>query len=488
MVTSTSSTTATPTPTPTATQTATASLITALGGGSGIDITTLSNNLATAQFASRSDALSARSTKLTTQVSDASNIKSMLLALDTSMGTLVRSGSLARTPSVANTAVASASLNGASAPTGTYSLEVTQLASKQTIASTAFASASSTVGSGTLTLRFGTVAGTAFTEDTSHAAVPITIPSGSTLADVASAINGANAGVTAYVANTVNGAQLVMKGAEGATNGFVLDASETAGDPGLAGLAWSPSSTTGTLLSTAQSAAFKIDGLAMTSPSNSVKGAINGVDLQLASTNVGAPTTISFADPTSAIGTSMQDLVDALNQVMSTLNTATGVGADLANDAGARSLKRTLAALGSQTIMPNATGAARTLADLGLKTQRDGTFALDATRLNATIAADPEGVANMWTNGVYGIYASVDKIYQNATTSTDMNSLGSSITRYNKQLAQVSTDQADLATQQEALRARLYAQFTTSETRISSIKSTMSMLTNQIAAWNKSGN
>ncbi|WP_404482541.1 flagellar filament capping protein FliD [Novosphingobium sp. BL-52-GroH] len=460
----------------------TSSLVTALGGGSGVDMTALANNLATAQFASRNDRLTSKSDKLDAQISAASNIKSLLLGLDTSLGTLVRSGSLARTPSLANPSVASATLSGSSQPSGTYSLEVTKLASGQQLASAAYAAKTSTVGSGTLTLKFGTVSGTGFIQDTARAAVDVTIPQGATLADVATAINGANAGVSAYVTTTVDGAQLVLKGAEGAANGFVLEA----GDASLSALAWNPASTTGQLLATADDAAFKIDGLAMTAPSNTVTDAIPGVKLQLTAANTGAPTTLGFSDPASAISSSMQDFVDALNEVVTALNTATTLGGDLANDPGARALKRSLSALGSTTIMPGATGAAKTLADLGLKTQRDGTFALDTDRLSATMAADPQGVAAMFTNGVNGVYGTVDRIYRASVSTSDAYSLGSSIAGYTRKKTGISTEKSDLAEQQEKLRARLVAQYTASETRIGTSKSTLAMLTNQIAQWNKS--
>ncbi|TCM18850.1 flagellar hook-associated protein 2 [Novosphingobium sp. PhB165] len=479
-------TTSTTSTTSAASSLATTSLVTALGGGSGVDMAALANNLAIAQFATRTDQLTTKADKLNTQISTASNIKSMLLAIDTSLGTLVRSGDLARTPNVANSAVATGGLTGSTTPTGTYSLEVTKLASAQQIASKAYAAKTDLVGAGTLTLRFGTVSGSSFSEDTTHAAVNITVDSDDTLADVATKINAANSGVTAYVAQTVDGAQLVLKGAEGAKNAFTLQATENADAPGLSNLAWTPGSTTGTVLATAGDASLKVDGLSITSASNTLTDVIPGVKLTLTGTNTGAPTTVSFADPTTSIASSMQDLVDALNEVVGALNTATAVGGDLANDSGARSLKRALSGLGSATIMPNATGMAKTLADLGLKTQRDGTFTLDNDRLTATIAADPDGVAAMFTNGINGVFGTLDKIYRTASSSTDTSSLGGSISRYTKQLAQVASDQSDLADQQEALRARLASQFTVSETRISVSKSTLSMLQGQIAQWNKS--
>lgn len=469
------------------TKSATSSLISALGGGSGIDFAGLATNLSVAQFAARKDQLTARSDALNAKVSAASNIKSMLLNLDTSFGTLVRSGDLARTPNVANSAVATAALTGTTQPSGTFSLEVTRLASAQRLASAPYAASTATVGSGTLTLRFGTVSGTSFTEDTSHAAASITIAAGATLTDVAGAINAANAGVTAYVANTVDGAQLVLRGQEGAANGFVLEAAEDPADPGLSNLAWSPSAGSGQLLATAQDAAFKVDGLAMTSKSNTVSEAMPGLKLNLTATNAGAPTTVSFKDPKDVISSAMRDFTEALNQLMEEVNKATAIGGDLANDSGTRALRRSLSQLAGTIVMPDATGAARTLADLGLKTGRDGTFSFDAERFNATMAADQDGVVAMFTNGLHGVYATFDKVYRSATSTSDPGSLGSSITRYNKQLTQITEDQSKLSEKQETLRQQLVSRFAVTESRITASQSTLTFLQNQIKAWNNTG-
>jgi len=217
--------------------TSTQSLVTMLGGGSGVDMLALANNLAIAQFSARNDRLTAKSDTLESKISAASNIKSMLLSLSSSLGERVRVGDLSPQPGIANASVAAVSLSGSRRPSGTFSLEVTQLAQSQTLASRTFAAATDTVGAGKLTLRFGSVSGGAFTEDAGHAAASIDIPSGATLSDVADAINGANAGVSAYIANTVDGARLVLKGQDGAANGFVLEAGEDPAEPGLAALA-----------------------------------------------------------------------------------------------------------------------------------------------------------------------------------------------------------------------------------------------------------
>ena len=465
-------------------------ILSALNGSNGIDWNTLAANLSEAQFAGQTTRLTNKSDTLDKQISGAGGLKSALLALDTSLGDRVRTGDLSPQPSLANSAVAQLALSGSATPKGSYSLEVTQLAKAQTLASPPVASATAAVGAGTLTLRFGTIAGTGFTEDAAHAAVPITIPAGATLADVAGAINGANAGVSAYVANTTAGPRLVMKGQEGAANGFVLDATEDPGNPGLSTLAWAPTGDATRLLSTSGDAAWNIDGLPMSGSSNTVNEAIPGLNLVLTATNVGAPTTLKFADNSSAISTTMQDITSALNELVSQLKTATDpVTGDLARDSGALALKRSLSQLAGTVVMPNAAATApRTLADLGLSTQRDGTFTLDGARLTAALKADPTGVAAMFTNGINGVYSTIDAVYRRAATASDPGTLAGSVTRYTTQKTQAKTTLADLANKQEALRQQFVTRFANTQTKVSASTSTLSFIQNQIAAWNKSGN
>jgi flagellar hook-associated protein 2 len=453
-------------------------------------MTTLATNLATAAFANRLDRLSTRASTLTQQISDAGNLKSLMTSLSSSLGTRVRTGDLSPQPQVANASVASGTLSGTSIPSGSYSLEVSQLASNQVLTSAAYANTSAAVGAGQLTLRFGTVSGSSFTEDTSHAAVSIDIAAGSTLGDVAQAINAAGAGVTAYVANGSGGAQLVLKGPEGAANGFVLDATEDSANPGLANLAWSPSSGAGTLVQQASDAALSIDGVALTSASNTVTDAIPGVTLKLTGTNAGAPTTMTFSDTSSAVSSVMSDLVDSLNQIIGTLNTATNAQTgDLSRDSGGRALRSALSSLASQVVMPNAAaGAPSTLADLGLSLQRDGTFTLDSSKLSATLQHDPQGAAAMFTNGLYGVFATIDSIARSASDPSNPASLAGSIDTYTAQQGKISDQQAKLNTQEQSMQTLLVTQFAAADSNVGNSKSTLSFLQNQIAAWNAKSN
>lgn len=473
-----------------ATAPATSSIVTALGGGSGIDMTALATNLAAATFEARTSRIDSRSETVERQISAAASLKSKILGLASAIGDRVRTGDLAPTPTISNAAVATATI-GAGKASGTYSLEVTALARAQVVASPAFAGSTASTGSGTLTFRFGAVSGASFAEDTAHAPVTVTIASGATLADVAGAINGAGAGLSAYVAQTTQGARLVVKGKDGAANGFVIEAAETLGDEGLAALAWNPATADpARSLASAGDAAFKLDGLAMTSGSNTAGNVAPGLSLQLTGTNPGAPASIGFANPSPAITTVMQDVTAALNEIVAELSQDIAPqGGDLARDSGARMLRRELSRLAGSVVMPGATGdEPRTLADLGLATERDGTFRLDGTRLAATLKRSPEGAAAMFTNGLFGVFATVDKLARTVTRASDPGTLTGSIARYSSLKTKLSDERATLTEKQEAFRASLVSRFAATDSRVGASRATLSFLQNQIDAWNSQNN
>jgi len=186
----------------------------------------------------------------------------------------------------------------------------------------------------------------------------------------------------------------------------------------------------------------------------------------------------------------MGDLTAALNELVAQVRTATDpVSGELARDGGALALKRALSQLSGATIMPNAaSGEPRTLSDLGVAIQRDGTFALDGAKLAKALAGNPTAVAAMFTNGLHGIYGTVDGLNRQMAASGNAYSLAASISRYGAQKTRVTTDLSDLAAKQETLRLQLVSRFATTQTAVSASTSTLTFLKNQIAAWNSSNN
>lgn len=466
------------------------SIATTLGIGSGIDMAGLAVQLAEAQFAGRNERLTAKSETLERQISLAGSIRSSFSVFASALGDRLRTGDLAPTPSISNPSVASVSSPLGSLGKGTYSLEVTRLASNQTLTGPVYSAASDAVGAGTLTIRFGATSNAGFTENTARPALALEIAAGSSLTDVANAINSQNAGLTAYVAQTAAGAQLVMKGAEGRENGFVVEATEDGANPGLSALAWQPGSDPAQLVKPSADAEYLLDGLLRRSASNTIANAAPGLSLSLTGTNVGAAATIGFASSTGAIASVMQDITGALNEITSELRAATNpLGGELSRDPGARALSRSLSALGSTVIMPSATdGSPRTLAELGLAIERDGSFRFDNAKLTEALARDPAGVAAMFTTGISGVYSTIDRLARSNSVSSDPGTLAGSIARYQSQSQQLSRDVTKLAEQQETLRANMVARFAKADSRVAASKSTLSFLQSQIDVWNAQGN
>jgi flagellar hook-associated protein 2 len=460
-----------------------------MGLGTGVNMSTLATQMAQASYAGATANVASKLNAVQVQISEASQLQNSVASLVSSFASLVNGGGLSATPSVSNSSVAAASLPvGASGATSSYSLEVDRLASPQVLASPGFSSASATTGSGTLTINFGSLSSGSFSADATKSPVNITVNQGDSLTQIAADINGAGAGVTAYVANTASGAQLVMKGPTGADNAFSVSATENSADPGLSALAANPATVgSGRLAESAVDASFSIDGIAQTSASNTIANAAPSLALQLTGTNVGNPTTISYSDPSSAISNAMQNFTTALNSIVTAMNTdmtASATGS-LANDGGAQALSAKLAGLPGATIMPNAaTGAPATLADLGLVVNKDNSFKLDTTKLQSALSSNPSAVAAMFTNGLYGVYGTLSDLSMAISSTTDPGSLAGTVTYYTAQQTSLTTKQNQIASEQAALQTQLINQFATANSSVATSKSTLSYLQNQIAAWN----
>jgi hypothetical protein len=209
-------------------------ILTALGGSGSIDYPGLATDVADASFAFQRDTVQARRDRLEAQVSAASQLRAAVTDLASALGDRVRNGDLAPRGTLGNAAVARVSVPLGLSPRGTFSLEVTQLAKSQTLVTKSYASGAALVGAGTLGIRFGTVAGAGFTEDTASTALAIAVTATDTLATLATKITTQSGGaISAYVAQGTTGAQLVLKGAEGAAKGFVLEPVEASGSADL---------------------------------------------------------------------------------------------------------------------------------------------------------------------------------------------------------------------------------------------------------------
>ena len=363
----------------------------ALGAGSGLDIQALVTQLSDAAKAPKEALLTSRETANQAKVSGLAQVSSAIDSFASALTTLIAGGSLFSQPSVSDSSVFTASALAGSRLGGlAASVEVRQLAQAQTSASGYLTGATDPVGEGTLTISINGGAGVDVTIDSTN----------NNLNGLAKAINDKNMGLTASVVTDSNGARLVVKGKTGAASAFTLTV------PGgtTSGLERFATAAMTTPLA-AQDAIVKLDGVQVTRATNSFSDLISGVQIELKTARPDVPVSVGVTRPTAAISQGVQDFASAYNELINMIaeQTKAGTGADagaLRGDVGVRELQRRLSGLTSTILSSTGTGP-HTLAELGVRTNRDGTLSVDASRLASVLAADPDGVEALFNPGQY---------------------------------------------------------------------------------------
>ena len=294
-------------------------------------------------------------------------------------------------------------------------MEVSALAQNQRLVAAGQATTTATIGTGTLTFDFGTISGGSFDAQAgqySGAAFAsagsgvrtVTIASGSgSLGGIRDAINAAGIGVTASIVNDGGASpfRLVLSSDRtGAANAMKITVD---GDAALDSLLGQDPASTQNLVQTAaaRNAELTINGVAVTKPTNMVSDALEGVTLTLSKTNVGSPATVSVTRDSGKAVAAAETFVKAYNDLDKTLedlsayNAGTRTGAVLNGDPAVRSLQNQLRTVFSQPL-GGAGSDLRSLSDIGMAFQRDGSLLLDATKMNRVMAANPGRIAGLF--------------------------------------------------------------------------------------------
>lgn len=460
-----------------------------LGSGSGIDISALVTSLVEAQTATKAAQLTAKNETLTAQISTAASLKSAINSFDTALKSLIRSGAVSTQPTSSNTSLLKVStLSGGTAAGLSAQVEVRQLASGQVANSAAVADKAAAIGQGKLTLTFGAttvVDGemTAFTAGPGTA-VEITIDStNSSLQGVADAINAKKAGVTASILTDSTGSRIVLKSATGASQGFTLTATETAGQEGLSALNVGVGATGTTIGSTAQDAIVAVDGVPVRRAVNSIPDIIPGIRLDLVAASVGTRINIGNEAPTAGLQQAVGDIVDTYNELYTQLKTATDpVTGPLRQDAAAKAMLRSLADLSTKSLVSGGVaGSPKSLSEIGVSTNRDGSLTLNAGRLTNALLAYPDSVEAMFRMGG-GLSAQLSSVAVSA--SSTIYGLGASEARYTKAKTTLTEQQTKATAAAEVLRTRMTRQFASMDSAVAAYKSTQTFIENQVKAWN----
>ena len=223
---------------------------------------------------------------------------------------------------------------------------------------------------------------------------------GQTLQNVRDAINTANAGVTASITNDGTNDHLVLTpSGAGATSPVSLT--------GTGDFATLTGSTMGQLQA-AQDAKLSIDGVNVTSATNTVTNAISGVTLNLTKVTTASDNfTLNISNDTSGIATTASTFVSAYNalekaitgltqQTPSTTIGQAGTSSPLASESSVQSIMTQL----RSALLGNVAGGngISSLTDIGIGFQKDGTLALDTTKLTTATTNNFNGIANLFTS------------------------------------------------------------------------------------------
>ncbi|OWK30743.1 flagellar hook-associated protein 2 [Sphingomonas mucosissima] len=483
------------------TKSAASVLLTSLNTGSGVDTDALVTGLVQAQFSSKTAALTARSEKLTAQLSGVSTLKSAITDFAAALDSLVKGGTLQSQPVSSNNSVLTATaISGAKLTGLTASIRVDRLATAQTAVSNAsVASKSEVIGSGTFTLKLGTgtydasggltgVTGPDADGDGIEDTIAIDITNGS-LTSIAAAINAKRAGVTASVVTDTDGrAFLSLRGETGAAKAFTLEASN---DPSgnLAEFNVGPNGPGMNVTGKAGNAVISVDGITVERASNSVSDLVEGVKLDLVGVSSSA-VALSTSVPTAALSNAVEDFVFTYNLLLTELQKQTDpITGDLRADTGAQNMMRSLKGLTMRDLLPGApAGAPRTLAQLGVLTNRDGTLSVNNGTLTKAMADYPAALEAMFSNASdgSGVLAAMNSIKLNATST--LYGLGASTTRYNQAKSDLVGQQDKLTEQKDKMTTRLTQQFASMNARVAAYKSTQTFMENQIKAWTNGNN
>ncbi|MES2037567.1 MAG: flagellar filament capping protein FliD, partial [Pseudomonadota bacterium] len=299
---------------------------------------------------------------------------------------------------------------------GSYNVNVTKLAQAQTISSAGQLSSTASIGSGTSTtinFEFGTITGGAlangtytgstFTQDATQAIGTVTIDgANNSLQGIRDAINAAKVGATAAIVGDGSATpyHLVLTSTKtGATSSLKITAT---GDAAIQSLVnYDPAGTQNlTETTTAQNAALTVNGIAISSTSNAVTGAIQGTTLNLS--KVGT-TSLSLSANTSGIQSAINGFVKGFNDFQATLKSLTGYDAStkkggiLIGDSTARNVQSQIRSTLS-TAVNGLGGNITTLASIGISFQKDGTLSVDSSKLSTALSTNYSDISGLFAS------------------------------------------------------------------------------------------
>lgn len=497
--------------------------ISSAGIGSGLDVNSIVSQLVALEKQPLK-ILALKATSVQSQISAFGSVKSQFSTLtDVATRLSVSTAWGARNATSSNTSAATITTT-ATANATHFTLDVDALAMSQSVSSGQL-EAGKAVGAGTLTLSLGTWAsgGSSFAKSTTSSDVAVQVSATDTVATIAAKINASNSGVVATAFNDGTHDRLLLSSKDtGKEAGFRVVASDTSGavmtgNTGLARLGFDPATSmlgmaaggeNGVVIPVqyGQDAKARINGLVVTSASNTLADNIPGVTIKLlatttsgygtmnsegVSTEVKVPVTMSISENVIPAVQNVQDFVDAYNALNTTLSDLTKYDS-ATKTAGL--FQGDSSVVGLQTLLRNMLGSVSTggeysrLSDVGLELQLDGSLKLNTPKLSAAannglglqqlFSANSDNAA---TNGFGLKFAALGRglLGTGGSVVTRATALETALTTNGVQQAKVN-DRASVV--EEQLRKR----YSALDVQMASLNAMSAYVTQQVATWNKS--
>jgi len=364
-------------------------IIGALGAGSGINSSSLVEQLTEIEKAPRQGQIDSSREKFEAQISDYGLIRSALSTLQDSSNVLADSATFnSKTASFSDSdAFIPVSLDE-DVPAGTYSFEVIDIAKAHSLSTSATSQdPSDEIGKGTLAINFGAwdlgEPPTTFTQDTSLDGLLVDIDdSNNSLNGLRDAINAKDAGLTASVINDGDGYHLLITADSGLKHQLEITVTEDPLAPGLAGFNFNEVSQSMTQLQAGQDASLEVNGLPVTRSSNDIDDVLEGFRFTLAKPDPGVIVSVTVTEDKAGGEQAVRDFVDTYNAFLEAIEPAVGfdeeadANGSLYRDPTAKSLQSQLRNLIGSTI-PGVESGFTALTNVGIRTEIDGTLTIN---------------------------------------------------------------------------------------------------------------
>lgn len=413
------------------------------GIGSNIDTQAIVKSLVDSERAPKQAQINSQTLKATTSLSSIGKIQAALAAFRGALDTMKTTATFSGLAGSSSDEKVATITTGTGAAAGSFSLLVTKLATASKISTKVFTDgASSVVNAGatptTLTIKQGTNT------------FDVSIPAGATLQQVRDSINSqyANQGLSANILTDANGSRMVLTSTTtGVGSDLILS--------GSSGLNVGTS-----VLATPQNAEYVLDGVSMSSKTNTIADAVSGITVKLTGVSpvpsgggAATPATITVSASSTTLKSAVKGFVDTYSALIKAANAETQVttNADGSVTSGAltgdASLRSMLSAVRTELNAMGGTGQMKSLAQFGVKTdQKTGTLSIDDKLFDAAVITNAADINSIFT-GDTGLLARM----KSATDSFALSKTGVFAARS----ASLTDSLNDLKKQQDSLNSRM---------------------------------